>query len=264
MVSLVILVAASLIGASNAHFKCLRNISCYDDSNTILDLQPIASLESICLDFCHQANCSKTAPTDLIGKLAGGVAGAVSNLVSGPLQCLLDPNGDGKNPNQVSNYQACVFPCILNLNLLNVCDIQAIVTTLVKVCPDSDRRGLCLSACLCCGKEEEPLDVCVNLCLSNQGIDLSIKPADIPLLGGVLGGKSSGGKSKGGKSGIHVLHLGGKSSEEKKGGLLGGLVGDIDILGSHSGGKSRGSHSKQRDQEATTQQQQDGATTPCA
>jgi hypothetical protein len=231
--TVVFLLAAVFIGTSTAHFKCLRNISCYENSSTIINIPQILSLESICFDFCRQTNCSDLLPTDLVGKLAGGIAGAVSDAISGPVKCLLDPKGDGSNPNKVSPFQACAFPCILDLNLLNICDIQAIVTTLVKICPKTDMRGLCLSACLCCGEENQPLDVCVNLCLSNQGIDLSIKPADLPLLDGLVHGHG----------GIDVLHIGGKSSDEDEG-PLGGILGDVDILGSHSKSREHGGCSK--------------------
>jgi hypothetical protein len=109
-----------------------------------------------------------------------GSSGNALDQVLGGAACLLPGN---TNPNKVSPYQACLFPCILDLNVLNVCDVQAIITKVVKICPKADLKGVCVSACLCCSADEgETVDTCVNLCLSNHGIDLNLSP--LKLLGG--------------------------------------------------------------------------------
>jgi hypothetical protein len=234
-----VLFAAVLIGMSEAGFKCCRDISQDKNTNTLLNLTSLLNipltLESVCLQTCNQANCSSAdAAAGLLGQVTGGVAGTLVDLVNGPAQCLLNPNGDGSNPNNLSPNTACMIPCILDLNLLDICDVQAIITSLIKICPKADVKGLCVSACLCCGKNEDPLDVCVNACLSNKGIGLNIPPllgsgqgpqvgpVQLPPLpiqgGGAVGGILAGGSQddKGGKEGILDPLLG-------KDGILGKL-----------------------------------------
>jgi hypothetical protein len=181
MIASVVLAAAVLFGMSEAAFKCNRDISKDNHTNTLLNLTSLLNipltLESVCLQTCNQANCSSDdCAAGLLGKVTGGVAGTLVDVVNGPAQCILNPKGDGSNPNKLSNNQACLIPCILDLNLLDICDVQAIITSLIKICPKADVKALCVSACLCCGKDEEPLDVCVNVCLSNKGIGLNIPP----------------------------------------------------------------------------------------
>jgi len=247
MAAFAILVSAILVGLSEAHFKCHRNVTQFNNTHELLDLKPLLSLESVCLDFCKQANCSTPIPGGLLGggatgDLLGSVANSVGGLLSsGPAQCLLDPNGDGSNPNKVTNYQACAFPCILNLNLLNVCDVQAIVTSLVSVCPNADLRGLCVSACLCCGNET--IDVCVNLCLGSRGIHLNISP--LRILG--LGDDKS------------------KSNSKEDGFKLPGLPvfpGKPPVIGSHSDEDDDATATPPCDDE-TTQPPPPPVTTPC-
>lgn len=94
---------------------------------TILDLSPIATLEGVCFDICN--NCSGQGRvdhvTDFLGGLLGGTGnkydtGVIGNVVDvlGPAKCLADQGL------QVTGYQACVIPCILNLNVLGICDVQ--------------------------------------------------------------------------------------------------------------------------------------------
>jgi len=245
MAAFAVLVAAVLCGVANAHFRC-TNVSAYNDSNTLLDLKPLLSLESIAFDFCKQSNCTDAdvLPAGLgglVGKVGGAVAELADDLLRGPLQCLLDPNGDHSNPNKVTPYQTCVFASILSLNVLDTCDVQLIVSTLSKICPCADLHKLAISACLCCGKPDERLEVCVNLALGSKGLQLDIQPADVPIIGDLLGGKE----------GTNILKIGeqskSKSKSKSKESGLGELLGDdgiqlggIQLLGSASRSKEKG------------------------
>jgi len=145
----------------HGHLRCKKVRS----GNKLIDLDPIASLENFCLDFCKNSNCSHDYK-------ANGLLGSVSKAA----RCLLDEVG-----NAITPLQSCYFPCILNLNVLETCDVTAIAGLFGQICPNGDKRARCLDVCACCATSDDPklLDVCVNLCLTDDGVKLDVNPLKI-------------------------------------------------------------------------------------
>jgi len=145
-------------GGGKGHFTCNRKPTGGKD---ILNLDPVASLENLCLDVCQNQTCGNSNNPGLLGAA----------------QCLL--NGVSST---LSPLQSCLIPCILNLNALQTCNAAVIATQLAKLCPDFQRKPLCLSVCACCALDNDPLlDVCVNACVSSDGLDVSaIAPGLLP------------------------------------------------------------------------------------
>jgi len=146
------------------HFQChKRKNATLTYKNKILDLEPLASLENICAQTCQENKC--------LGKLSKP-AGLLAP-VSGAVQCLLD------DISNITPFQQCLFPCFLKLNLLETCQVKAIVGDLLAVCPDQDKERLCVSACACCALKNGPLDACVKVCLTEDGIKVNANVNDI-------------------------------------------------------------------------------------
>jgi len=117
----------------------------------VIDLDPLATLEGYCTKFSKDTKCSsgKTKDGGLVGNLVDHVV-ETSGQLTGPVL------------KQVT--------CIVDLNVLDLCDVDVIVNKLVQYCPkNQDRKALCISACACCGDKGSILDACVNLCLTKAG-----------------------------------------------------------------------------------------------
>jgi len=124
----------------------------------VIDLDPLATLEGYCTKFSHDSKCDGGKPKEggLVGNLVDNVV-EVAGSLAGPVL------------KQVT--------CIVDLNVLNLCDVDVIVNKLVEYCPKYDRKALCVSACACCGDKGSVLDACVNLCLTKEGkLNLNVDP----------------------------------------------------------------------------------------
>lgn len=140
-------------------FRCRQQKGNFTYQERVVDLDPILSLEGYCTRFSRDAKCSGGDPKKggLVGNLVENVV-EVSGSLTGPVL------------KQVT--------CILDLNVLNLCDVDVIVNKLVQYCPKgADRKALCISACACCGDKGSILDACVNLCLTNEGkLNVNVDP----------------------------------------------------------------------------------------
>jgi len=245
-----IVIAVVLFGYSEAFFKCRRNntADCNQQTTTsawdvvptlrpILDLKPILTLEGICANVCNNCHGPGTTakPQDFVDGLVNGVllggsdGGAVSGLLKGtPAECL---GGVGV---PLTKHQACLFPCILELNLLNLCNIDAIVSKLTAFCPNFEYHALCAEACACCGDDNQPLDVCVEVCLTHSkgkkdGVQLPIVGNALPgtnllpqdIIQGLPGANIATGNSNSNSN--SNSNNDNNSGDKDNGGLLGGL-----------------------------------------
>jgi hypothetical protein len=158
---------ATTPGASksgHSHFKCNRKPT---GGQNILNLDPVLSVENLCADVCKNSTCGNQGQPGLLG----------------PAECLLNSAGSVLSP-----FQSCLIPCILNLNVLETCNAAVIASTLAKLCPDFKKQAVCASVCACCALEDDPLlNVCINACVSDKGLDVSIlapgvlPPVNVPV-----------------------------------------------------------------------------------
>jgi len=151
-------------GKTGGHsgFKCNRKPAGHD----ILNLDPVASVTNLCADVCKNNTCGNQGQPGLLG----------------PAECLLNSASSLLSP-----FQSCLIPCILNVNALETCNAALIVSKLLPLCPDFNKQAVCASVCACCALDNDPLlDVCVNACVSGQGLNVSVlsnvlPPVNVPV-----------------------------------------------------------------------------------
>jgi hypothetical protein len=272
----ILILFALCIFEIDAHFYCLKRTNETDEKcdpqsadksysaelarnlpqqKMILNLRPILSLEGVCFDLCNECygQGQSDNETDFLGGLLGGTGNAESKGVLGDVLDMLKPIKD--QGLELTGKQACMIPCIAKLNVLKACDVQAIVAKLVGVCPNLQSKAICVSACLCCGENKDPLDICVNVCLERHNGDPN--NAKFPIigetpvgnvlpqdgLGGLLPGVGLGINSKDKNEGSpNGVNNGGSSSGKGSGSAPGGAGGsDGYPSGSGSSGSSSGS-----------------------